>query len=141
MLFRSRATFAPLSSVRTSGSTPTLPIKITLFTISPRYKCFSHLRAEKVRQRVTKSFTEEFDETEINEYIKNETFRIVMNALEDLPPGSRNVFSRAIQGYSAKEIAEELGIAVETVKKQKQVARRLLKEKLGNLFTLFFTMA
>ena len=106
-----------------------------------RYKCFSHLRAEKVRQRVTKSFTEEFDETEINEYIKNETFRIVMNALEDLPPGSRNVFSRAIQGYSAKEIAEELGIAVETVKKQKQVARRLLKEKLGNLFTLFFTMA
>ena len=37
-----------------------------------------------------------------------------------------------------KEIADELGIAVETVKKQKQVARRILKEKLGNLFSLFF---
>ena len=61
-----------------------------------------------------------------------------MQTLEDLPPGSRNVFSRAIQGYSAKEIADELGIAVETVKKQKQVARRILKEKLGNLFSLFF---
>ena len=105
-----------------------------------RYRCFSHLRTEKVRQRVTKSFTEDFDETEINEYIKNETFRIVMDTLENLPPGSRNVFSRALQGYSAKEIAEELGIAVETVKKQKQVARRLLKERLGNLFTLFFTL-
>ena len=43
----------------------------------------------------------------MNEYIKNETFRIVMQTLEDLPPGSRNVFSRAIQGYSAKEIADE----------------------------------
>ena len=70
-----------------------------------RYRCFSHLRTEKVRQRVTQSFTEDFDETEMNEYIKNETFRIVMEALEDLPPGSRNVFSRALQGYSAKEIA------------------------------------
>ena len=41
-----------------------------------------------------RSFTEELEETEVNEYIKNETFRIVMQTLEDLPPGSRNVFSR-----------------------------------------------
>ena len=103
-----------------------------------RFKSFNYLRAEKIRQDATKSFAEELDEIEMNEYIKNETFRIVMQTLEDLPPGSRNVFSRAIQGYSAKEIADELGIAVETVKKQKQVARRILKEKLGNLFSLFF---
>lgn len=103
-----------------------------------RFRSFNYLRAEKIRQDATKSFAEELEETEMNEYIKNETFRIVMRTLEDLPPGSRNVFSRALQGYSAKEIADELGIAVETVKKQKQVARRILKEKLGNLFSLFF---
>ena len=105
-----------------------------------RFKSFNYLRAEKIRQDATKSFAEELDEIEMNEYIRNETFRIVMQTLEDLPSGSRNVFSRAIQGYSAKEIADELGIAVETVKKQKQIARRILKEKLGNLFTLFFAM-
>jgi len=103
-----------------------------------RFKCFNHLRAEKVRQQVTMSFAEELEIAEMNEYIEHETFRIVMLALEELPSGSRNVFSRAIQGYSAKEIADELGIAVETVKKQKQIARRMLKEKLGRLFTLFF---
>ena len=103
-----------------------------------RFKSFNYLRAEKIRQDATRSFAEELEESEMNEYIKNETFRIVMRTLEDLPHGSRNVFSRAIQGYSAKEIADELGIAVETVKKQKQVARRILKEKLGNLFSLFF---
>ena len=105
-----------------------------------RFKSFNYLRAEKIRQDATKSFAEELDEIEMNEYIRNETFRIVMQTLEDLPSGSRNVFSQAIQGYSAKEIADELGIAVETVKKQKQIARRILKEKLGNLFTLFFAM-
>ena len=103
-----------------------------------RFRSFNYLRAEKIRQDATRSFAEELEESEMNEYIKNETFRIVMRTLEDLPHGSRNVFSRAIQGYSAKEIADELGIAVETVKKQKQVARRILKEKLGNLFSLFF---
>ena len=74
----------------------------------------------------------------MNEYIKEETFRIVMSIVEELPPGSRNVFSRVIQGYSAKEIAEDLGITIETVKKQKQNARRVLKERLGNLFTFFW---
>lgn len=103
-----------------------------------RFKCFNHLRAEKVRQDATRSFTEEMDVVEMNEYIREETFRIVMHVVDELPAGSRNVFSRAIQGYSAKEIADELGITIETVKKQKQNARRVLKEKLGNLFTLFF---
>ncbi len=103
-----------------------------------RFKCFNHLRAEKIRQDATRSFTEEMDVVEMNEYIREETFRIVMHVVDELPTGSRNVFSRAIQGYSAKEIADELGITIETVKKQKQNARRVLKEKLGNLFTLFF---
>ena len=103
-----------------------------------RFKCFNHLREEKIRHDATRSFTEEMDVVEMNEYIKEETFRIVMSIVEELPPGSRNVFSRVIQGYSAKEIAEELGITIETVKKQKQNARRVLKERLGNLFTFFW---
>ena len=48
-----------------------------------RFKSFNYLRAEKIRQDATKSFAEELDEIEMNEYIKNETFRIVMQTLED----------------------------------------------------------
>ena len=99
-----------------------------------RFKCFNYLRAEKIRNEATRSFTEEIDITEINNYIAEETFRLVMNSMEDLPPACRTVFSLTLEGYSAKEIAEKLDIAVETVKKQKQVARKILKEKFGKLF-------
>ena len=61
-----------------------------------RFRSFNYLRAEKIRQDATRPFAEELEEAEMNEYIKNETFRIVMRALEDLPPGSRNVFSRSV---------------------------------------------
>lgn len=99
-----------------------------------RFKCFNYLRAEKIRNEATRSFTEEIDITEINNYIAEETFRLVMNSMEDLPPACRTVFSLTLEGYSAKEIAEKLDIAVETVKKQKQIARKILKEKFGKLF-------
>ena len=99
-----------------------------------RFKCFNYLRAEKIRNEATRSFTEEVDITEINNYIAEETFRLVMNSMEDLPPACRTVFSLTLEGYSAKEIAEKLDIAVETVKKQKQIARKILKEKFGKLF-------
>ena len=99
-----------------------------------RFKWFNYLRAEKIRNEATRSFTEEVDITEINNYIAEETFRLVMNSMEDLPPACRTVFSLTLEGYSAKEIAEKLDIAVETVKKQKQIARKILKEKFGKLF-------
>ena len=91
-----------------------------------RFKCFNYLRAEKIRNEATRSFTEEINITEINNYIAEETFRLVMNSMEDLPPACRTVFSLTLEGYSAKEIAEKLDIAVETVKKQKQIARKII---------------
>ena len=67
-----------------------------------RFKCFNYLRAEKIRNEATRSFTEEIDITEINNYIAEETFRLVMNSMEDLPPACRTVFSLTLEGYSRK---------------------------------------
>lgn len=99
-----------------------------------RFKCFNHLRNEKVRGNATRQFTEELDSAEVDAYIREETFRLIVKAVEDLPPACRNIFTLTLDGYKAKDIAEQLNIAVETVKKQKQIARKMLKEKLGNLF-------
>lgn len=103
-----------------------------------RFKCFNYLRSQKIRDNAAQSFTQEQDIQDADDYVRDETYRLVMKAVDELPPACRQVFLLAMQGYAAKEIADQLNIAVETVKKQKQIARKVLKEKLGNL--LLFIM-
>ena len=51
--------------------------------------------------------------------------------IEELPPGFRTVFNMyVIEGYSHKEIAEELGISENTSRSQLQRARALLQKKI-----------
>lgn len=99
-----------------------------------RFKCLNYIRNEKVRGNATRYFAEDLDITDINNYIQEETFRLISRAMEELPPACGKIFSLTLEGYSAKDIAAQLEIAVETVKKQKQIARRILKEKLGKFF-------
>ena len=55
----------------------------------------------------------------------------LMGLIQDLPVGYRTVFNMyAIEGYSHKEIAEQLGISENTSKSQLSRARGLLKHQL-----------
>ena len=54
----------------------------------------------------------------------------IMNLIEELPNGYRIVFNLyAIEGYSHKEIADQLGIGESTSRSQLLKARRMLQEK------------
>ena len=118
------------------------------------------MRGERLRDKAVEGFAEELGVTEINGYIAEETFRIVRDAMQCLPPACRKVFELVLEGYKAKEIAGQLGIAEETVKKQykakeiagqlgiaeetvkkqKQIARKILKEQLGRLCLFLFPL-
>jgi RNA polymerase sigma-70 factor (ECF subfamily) len=55
----------------------------------------------------------------------------LLNMIQELPNGYRLVFNLyEIEGYSHKEIADELGVSVNTSKSQLLKARRRLREKL-----------
>ncbi|MBU3928125.1 MAG: sigma-70 region 4 domain-containing protein, partial [Bacteroidetes bacterium] len=57
--------------------------------------------------------------------------------VQQLPPGYRIVFNLyAIEGYSHKEIGDQLGISENTSKSQLLKARRSLIERLAKLNTL-----
>lgn len=58
-------------------------------------------------------------------------YKDLLKMIADLPPGFRTVFNMyIIEGYSHKEIAEELGISETTSRSQLQRARTLLQSKI-----------
>jgi len=63
------------------------------------------------------------------------TLEDLMKILRALPAGYRHVFNLfEIEGYSHKEIADMLGVSVNTSKSQLSKARRLLQRKLTALY-------
>ena len=55
---------------------------------------------------------------------------------EELSPASREVYMKSLEGKSHKEIAEELNIAVNTIKKHKNNANHYLRSRLEKLICL-----
>ncbi len=55
----------------------------------------------------------------------------LLRMIQELPVGYRTVFNLyAIEGYSHKEIADQLGININTSKSQLSRARKILQKKL-----------
>ena len=63
--------------------------------------------------------------------IQNMSYRELNAMIAELPPGFRTVFNMyVIEGYSHKEIAEELGISETTSRSQLQRARTMLQNRI-----------
>ena len=116
-----------------------------LKTYRREYKFYGWIRRIAVNQAITQLRKKKFHFVEIdqmsvhNEMVitKNVDFDvsgIIHEEIKQLPTGSRMVFSLfAIEGYSHKEIADEMNITESTSKSQYHRAKKLLKEKLSHL--------
>ncbi|WP_236958062.1 RNA polymerase sigma-70 factor [Joostella atrarenae] len=68
-----------------------------------------------------------------SEIIEEEVYAVLIEALEILPEKCRKVFELScIEGLKYKDIAEDMGISVNTVKSQRARAIELLKKNLDN---------
>lgn len=64
-------------------------------------------------------------------FSKEEIYRQLFLAIDQLPPRQREVFLLSMEGKKNKDIAEQLQISAETVKVQKRRAISHLREELG----------
>lgn len=81
------------------------------------------------------------DYDEVEEKIEDEysasdtlTVELMLKTIQELPDGYRIVFNLfEIEGYSHKEIADMLGISVNTSKSQLMKAKKMLQKKLNSV--------
>lgn len=104
---------------------------------SLRNRCLTFLRDARRREiRMAGFEQEESEESFLSRIIEAEVYALVNDVFAGLPDSSKNVYVKSLEGKSHKEIADELHIAVNTIKKHKNNANRYLKSRLKKLFLL-----
>ncbi|MDD3990138.1 MAG: sigma-70 family RNA polymerase sigma factor [Bacteroidales bacterium] len=103
-------------------------------------KCMNHLRSKKVHERyVQKQMVEAVQNPESVEesyevnraVIEDEAFVLLYRALAELPPREKEVLELSIQGRKNQDIADSLGLSVNTIKTLKLRAYRKIRELIG----------
>ena len=101
-----------------------------------------YLKHQDVEGRYVESLRESatedsFMEEEIN---KEEEYRLLFQAIDELPPRCREIFLLSLEGKKNKEIAEMLQVSTETIKTQKMRAMKHLKERTDILFSFLLSV-
>ncbi|WP_372793418.1 RNA polymerase sigma-70 factor [Lutibacter sp.] len=114
-------------------------IKSYLYT-SVKNKSLDYLKSKYVKTTEHFSISEmEKLETEpffLREMVILETSSIIENAINTLPNKCAQIIKLSIKDFTNAEIAEELGISVNTVKTQKKIGYKRLKPLLKDYFIL-----
>ncbi len=102
--------------------------------LNVRNLCFKHIRHDKVVEKHRKILdsdpVEEYDV--VNEIIRSEVLGEIYKAIETLPESCKRISCMSyLEGMKNQEIADELGISINTVKTQKQRALQLLRLRLS----------
>lgn len=107
---------------------------------SVQHKCINHIRKQKIQQQHEKKISDEIEEQEnpsvLHVLIREEVYRQLLNSIDHLPPQCKKICLMTLDGKKPSEIAQELDLAVDTVKKQKTIALKRLQDELGNLSSI-----
>lgn len=113
-------------------------LKVYLYN-GVKNKALNHLRHQQIQTQYKTKALESQDESEEfwDRVMEEDLYARLLNSIEKLPNQYRRVMQLTLQGFKIAEIAEIMGISVETAKEYKKTGKKRLSEKLrDNGFTL-----
>lgn len=115
-------------------------LKSFLYT-SVKNCCLNLIRHRKVQDRYTEVvLQEEQQESFLNNILEAEIFELLLNVFNELPPACREVYRLSLEGKKHEEIAQELQITVNTVKKHKNNANHYMRKRLKHILLFVFSI-
>ena len=102
-----------------------------------RNNCLTYIRNKKREEkRIQKYVPEEIEEDFVSHVIEAEVFSMLNEVFEELPESCKKVYRLSLEGKSHQEIADELHIAINTIKRHKNNANHYIRERLDKLLIL-----
>ena len=103
---------------------------------STQNRCLNHIRHQKIQLKHEADISQELRDAEpdfLNTMIREEVYRELLMTIDYLPAQCKKICQLTLEGKKPSEIAEIMGLAVETVKKQKKIALKRIQHKFGKL--------
>lgn len=105
------------------------------------HACINRLTLTGIHHKHHDRILQDTDIAERDNYVtgrvEHEVLWEIFQAIDTLPAECRKVFKLSyIEGYDLQKVADELDITVHTVKSQRARGKKLLQERLKNLFPL-----
>lgn len=102
-----------------------IALKVYLYT-GVRNKSLNYLRHLKIRRQYEMKMLEEGENQEVflERMMEEDVFARILTTIEQLPPAAGKVMSLTLKGYKISEVAELMGISLETAKEYKRTVKR-----------------
>ncbi len=103
-------------------------------------KSLKEIRHEKVKDKYASHITYTKEETSSfwDKVLEEEVYRHLYISINKLPNQTQKVYLLYLKGYKNQEIAEELDIAVETVKSHKKTGKQILQKQMKELLSIIW---
>lgn len=108
--------------------------------VTAKNMALNELKHNKICQSYERQQLLESEEYLIENVFEEEVYAMVYKAIDQLAPQSRQIILLSLQEYSNGEIADQLGISINSVRTLKQNAYKRLKGLLKNHFYLLFLL-
>ena len=109
-------------------------LKVYLYH-SVKNRCMNYIQHEQVKGRYEAFVLREFDDVDLfwDRVLEEDIYARVLEVVQELPRQYRNVMMLSLDGYKISEVAEKMGISLETAKEYKKEGKKRLSVRLRSL--------